>query len=415
MLSCYRILDLTDEKGFLCGKVLGDLGADVIKIEKPGGDASRNRGPFYHDIPDGEKSLYWFAFNASKRGITLDIEKSDGREIFKRLVQTADVVVESFAPGRMQALGLGYEVLREVNPGIILTSITGFGQEGPYANYNDRDIAVWALSGFMYAMGEPDRPPLAPSYRHAHLIGAVNGAVGTAIALFHRAKTGEGQRVDSATQQGLCFAISTETKTPWATEKVIITRHGRNRTRIAAKDGETWFPFLWECKDGSVILTTRFGIGSEKSNQMLVDWIEGDGIDAGVLRRIDWRNDDWGKYTVAELDEMAVTIGSFLRKHAREELLEGALERRIQLTPVLTPKDQLEFPQLVAREFWQKVEHPELGADLTYPGGFVRLSDGECRIRRRAPLIGEHNEEIYGEELGLSKRELLALKERQVI
>src|SRR3990170_64809 len=316
MLSCYRILDLTDEKGFLCGKVLGDLGADVIKIEKPGGDASRNRGPFYHDIPDGEKSLYWFAFNASKRGITLDIEKSDGREIFKRLVQTADVVVESFAPGRMQALGLGYEVLRKVNPGIILTSITGFGQEGPYANYNDRDIAVWALSGFMYAMGEPDRPPLAPSYRHAHLIGAVNGAVGTVIALFHRAKTGEGQRVDSATHQGLCFAVSTETKVPWATEKVIISRH------------------------------------------------------------------------------------------AREELLEGALERRIQLTPVLTPKDQLEFPQLVAREFWQKVEHPELGADLTYPGGFVRLSDGECRIRRRAPLIGEHNEGIYGEEIGLSKREL---------
>jgi benzylsuccinate CoA-transferase BbsE subunit len=130
MLSCYRLLDLTDEKGFFCGKAMGDLGADVIKIEKPGGDPSRSRGPFYRDIPDPEKSLYWFAFNANKRGITLDIETADGREIFKELVKKADVVIESFAPGYMDKLGLGYSVLSQVNPGIIMTSISGFGQEG---------------------------------------------------------------------------------------------------------------------------------------------------------------------------------------------------------------------------------------------------------------------------------------------
>jgi len=127
MLSCYRVLDLTNEKGFLCGKALGNLGANVIKIEPPGGDPSRNIGPFYHDIPDAEKSLYWFAFNANKKGITLNIETADGREIFKKLVKTADVVIESFAPGYMDKLGLGYEVLSQVNPGIVITSISGFG------------------------------------------------------------------------------------------------------------------------------------------------------------------------------------------------------------------------------------------------------------------------------------------------
>ena len=214
MLGCYRVLDLTSEKGFLCGRALGDFGADVIKIERPGGEPGRNIGPFYRDIPDSEKSLYWYAFNANKRSITLDIETSDGREIFKRLVKSADVVIESFAPGYMDKIGLGYNVLSEINPGIILTSVSGFGQKGPYRDYNDRDLAVWALSGYMYITGEPDRPPLAPSYPHAHLIGAMNGAVGTMVALCHRRLTGKGQQVDASSHQGLVFAISVETKLP---------------------------------------------------------------------------------------------------------------------------------------------------------------------------------------------------------
>jgi len=117
LLSCYRALDLTDEKGFLCGRILGDFGVDVVKIEPPGGDPSRNIGPFYHDIPDPEKSLYWFAYNANKRGITLNIETADGRDIFKRLVKTADFVIESFPPGYMDSIGLGYETLSHINPG----------------------------------------------------------------------------------------------------------------------------------------------------------------------------------------------------------------------------------------------------------------------------------------------------------
>jgi len=150
LLNPYRVLDLTDEKGLLCAKLLGDLGADVIKIERPGGDPARNIGPFYHDEHDPEKSLFWLAFNTNKRGTTLDIEKVEGQTILKRLVKTADLLVESFPPGYMASLGLGYSDLDRLNPRLIMVSITPFGQSGPYKDYKAPDIVAWAMGGQMY-------------------------------------------------------------------------------------------------------------------------------------------------------------------------------------------------------------------------------------------------------------------------
>src|SRR4030042_5378186 len=160
MRSPYRVLDLTDEKGLLCGKLLADLGADVMKIERPGGDPARNIGPFYHDIPHPEKSLYWFFYNANKRGITLNIETNDGKEILKRLVKSADFILESFKPGYMDSLGLGYSALSEINPRIIMTSITPFGPDGPYGKFKSADIVNQALSGWMNRCGDDDRAPV---------------------------------------------------------------------------------------------------------------------------------------------------------------------------------------------------------------------------------------------------------------
>jgi crotonobetainyl-CoA:carnitine CoA-transferase CaiB-like acyl-CoA transferase len=415
MLSCYRVLDLTNEKGFMCGRALGDLGADVIKIEKPGGDPSRNIGPFYHDIPDPEKSLYWFAFNANKKGITLDYETADGREIFKKMVKTADVVVESFAPGYMDKIGLGYEVLKAINPGIILTSISGFGQKGPYRDYKDSDIAVWALSGYMYISGEPDRPPLMPSYPHGHLIGAMNGAVGTVIALTQRELTGEGQQVDAVTHQGLCFAISVETKVPWAMFHQITPRTGRNRTAVTAKDGSLKIPLIWQCKDGDLAFNFWLGPGFAKMNIELVQWIKDSGIDPGILSRWNWEKDTFADITLAQVQDIVVTLGEFFKKYTKQELNEGALKRRIQLTAILTVQDQLQYEQLQVRDFWRKVEHPELQDTLTYPGGFVKPGIGDCGIRFRAPLIGEHNDLVYKEQMGLTNAEMLVLKQRRII
>ena len=415
MLSCYRVLDLTNAKGFLCGKALGDFGADIIKIEKPGGEPDRNMEPFYHDIAIPEKSLYWFAFNANKRSITLDIETADGREIFKKLVKTADVVIESFTPGYLDKIGLGYSVLSEINPQIVLTSISGFGQKGPYRDYNDRDLAVWALSGYMYITGEPDRPPLAPSYPHAHLIGAMNGAIGTMVALAHRRITGRGQQVDASSHQGLCFAISIETKLPWALQKVNVTREGRDRMRIFAKDGQVKIPLLWECKDGSVAFFFWVGPNFIKHNESLVEWIRESGVDPGLLGTWDWSKEGWNKYTVEEVKEIRRTLETFFMRHTKMELHDGAMEHRIQLTPVLTLKDLLHFPLFTEREYWREVEHPELGTKITYPGGFVKVGVGDCGVRYRAPLIGEHNDAIYHGEMKMSREDMVNLKQRRII
>jgi crotonobetainyl-CoA:carnitine CoA-transferase CaiB-like acyl-CoA transferase len=410
VLSCYRVLDLTDEKGFLCGKALGDLGADVIKIEKPG-------GPFWHDAPDPEKSLHWFAFNANKRGITLDVETADGQEIFKELVKTADVVMESFHPGYMDTLGIGYSVLSGVNPGIVMTSISGFGQEGPYRDYKAPDIVLWALSGIMYTVGDADRPPLAPSYDHAYLVGSANAAIGTVIALAHRAITGQGQCVDASTQQALVHVSSAEVQGPWALQKRWLQRMGTRRFQVTVGTGESIYaPLVWECKDGSITFTLRVGPWAEKGNRALVEWMRDEGHDPGRLGQWNWKTQDWTSVpTPVEAEEVWNTLGTFFQKHTKSELFQWAIEHGVHIGVVNNAKDLLEFQQLIERGFWTEVAHPELDAAITYPGGFVKLTETDCRIRRRAPLIGEHNDEIYKKELGLSSKDLVALKQRRII
>jgi benzylsuccinate CoA-transferase BbsE subunit len=227
MLSPYRVLDLTDEKGLLCGKILGDMGADVIKIEKPGGDAARSIGPFYHDEPHSEKSLFWFSLNTSKRGITLNIETADGREIFKRLVQTADFVIESFAPGYLDKLGLGYMALDKIKPGIIMVSITPFGQTGPYRDYKTSDIVAWAMSGEMSGWGDIDRPPVRISnHSQSYLNAAADGAIGALVALYQRWAMGEGQHIDVSIQEALSIMDGDNRNPAWSRNPGAVRKRG---------------------------------------------------------------------------------------------------------------------------------------------------------------------------------------------
>ena len=200
-MSRCRALDLTDEIGFLSGKILADLGVDVIKVEKPGGDAGRRIGPFWKDIPDPEKSLYWFAYNGNKRGITLNIETGDGRQILGELVKKADFVLESFPPGYMSRKKLGWRSLRKINERTILVSITPFGQKGPYKNFAASDMIAMAMSGMLYLTGDADRPPLNISLPQSYLLAGADGAVGAMLAYYHRERTGKGQHVDVSLQQ----------------------------------------------------------------------------------------------------------------------------------------------------------------------------------------------------------------------
>ena len=412
MLSPYRVLDLSDEKGFLCGKLLSDLGADVIKIEKPGGDLARRIGPFYHDIPDPEKSLYWFAYNTNKRSITLNIETADGRELFKRLVKTADFVVESFMPGYMDKLGLGYQTLSEINPGIIMVSITPFGQTGPYKDYKASDIVCWALSGALYVSGEPDRPPVRTSHvPQSSLHGSVEGAAGAMMALYYREITGEGQHVDISIQECMERLI-TSAYMAWSVNKRVVHRVGgfRSLPPLHAK-----LRTYWPCKDGIVQLFLFGGEWGGRTNRALVEWMESEGKANDFLKGIDWDGLELGEMTQDEVDEIEAGIADFFMTHTKAELYQGGLKRRLIIAPVATAKGMLEDIQLKARDYWIELEHYELGTSITYPGVFFRGSGPSHRIQHRAPLIGEHNSEIYAEELGLSKERLVALVQGGVI
>lgn len=409
MLSPYRVLDLTDEKGLLCGKILGNLGADVIKIERPGGDPARSIGPFYHDEPDPEKSLFWFALNTSKRGITLNIETVDGQEIFKRLVKSADFVIESFPPGYLEKLGLGYPVLEKINPGVILVSITPFGQTGPYKDYKASDIVAWAMGGHMAPFGDPDRPPIRVSHHsQAYCNAGADGAMGALMALYQRGNSREGQQVDISIHDSVVYTTEHDNP-PWNRERPIAKRGADDLPRASHESIR-----LWPCKDGWV--SWSHGGPSRLSPSLpLIKWMESEGFTNDFLKKFDWNRPDFAKISQEDMDRIEEPTGRFFMTKTKAELLEGAVKHEVMMYPVATTADMLENPQLAARGFWVEVEHPELGATITYPGAFGIASEAPIIITRRAPLIGEHNQEVYEGELGISKEQLAILKQAGVI
>ena len=409
LLGAYRGLDLTDERGLLCGRVLADLGAEVIKVEGPQGDRARNIGPFYKDVPHPERSLFWFAYNANKKGITLNIETRDGRELLLRLVTKVDFLLESFPPGYLDALGLGYSRLSDINPQLVFTSITPFGQDGPYRDYKACDITLMAMGGYVYMTGEPDRPPLRISSDQAYLHAGGEAAVATLVALYHRHTSGRGQHVDVSAQASL--VSSTVNAIPfWEMDRVILTRAGHYRVGLtAAKQRQ-----LWECRDGYVIFYFAGGAFGARSNLALMDWLESEGLADDLVRSIDWDRFDMAMATEEVESHLEELASSLFKRYTAAELYEQAISRGLTLCPVSTPAQMLDNPQLKARGYWAKINHDELGQSFAYPGPFARHSPARDGYRR-APLIGEHNREVYQDELGLSDQQMIMLKQAGAI
>jgi len=411
LLGPFRVLDLTNERGLIGGKLLGDLGADVIKVEPPGGDRSRSIGPFYHDDPDPERSLYWMSFNLNKRGVTLNLESQDGRALFRRLAKTADFVIESFDPGYMDSLGLGYEALAKENPRIIVTAITPFGQSGPLHDFKTSDLVNMAMGGYLYTTGDEDRPPVRISFPVSYCHAGAEAAAASVMAHYYRERTGEGQFVDVSIQECIVWTLM-NTTTTW---DLIQTNVGRGGTERINPQTGVRSRSVWECKDGYITFGVMGGPTRSASMRAFVGWMDDHGMASDRLKETPWDDLDIRSITQDQYDSIAGEFAPFLLTRTANELYERAVRDRILLAPVTTAELSMASPQLIARESFVEIAHPELGDTITYPNAFAKVSAWSPRIFSRAPHIGEHNEEVYCGDLGLSKEELVVLKQAGAI
>ncbi|SRR5712692_3656955 len=407
LLSTYRVLELTGPLGFLCGKIFGDLGADVIKVEPPGGDPSRGSPPFLTKNGQSPQSLYWLAFNANKRAITLDLQSRAGQSLFLRLAKKADFVLESFPPGALDEWGLGYGELKKENPGLILVSITPHGQEGPYRNFQGSDLEIMALSGAMSLAGEKDGEPMRVTTPQAPMWVGVEAAMGALTALAWRGLTGKGQHVDVSAQVAVMAALA-HAPAFWDLNHMNPERAGTYITGRSVKQAR--MRVIWPCKDGWINFILYGGAAGRFSNQQLVAWMDEKAMAPEWLKQIDWSKFEVTNITQAEVDKLEAPIGRFLSTLTKQEFFEGAVKRQMLGYPVFTVEDIYKDPQLAAREFWQDVRVPVSGPTLKYPSGFAVVNGERLPLRRPAPYIGQHNQEVYAEELGLSPCEIAQLQ-----
>lgn len=397
-LSVYRVLDLADSKGAYCTKLLADLGADVIKIEPPQGDSTRSIPPFVDDMPHLEKSLYFLYRHANKRGITLDLETSEGKAIFRKLVKTADVLVETYPLGYMASLSLDYPVLKEINLGLIMASITEFGQTGPYKDWKGSDIVDFAMSGVMISSGfsgkVPCNLPGTPAYDATSLLAAIS----ILIALYHRGTTGKGQYIDAAVHESSRIGLF-----PWL---VPIYSHALTDERITVvtdvRLADSIYP-VYPCKDGYVrVLTITPGQWNALVRVL---------GDPEVLRLPEWQD---FIYRVGNAEDLYTLMVEFTPNYTMFELFEAGHREGVPIIPIHDMAGFVNNPHTKAREFFVEVNHPVIGKAL-YPGPPYKWTETPASIRRPAPCLGEHNEEIYCRELGFSKGDLSVLRRAGVV
>jgi crotonobetainyl-CoA:carnitine CoA-transferase CaiB-like acyl-CoA transferase len=416
-LSGLRVVELGSVNGQYCGKLLADMGAEVVKVEPPAGDAARRVGPFAGDIPDPNRSLFFWYYNTNKRGVTLDIEQADGRAVLHRLLRDADVVVCSYAPAESDRLGLSYQELTNdgvIGDGTIYTAITPFGLTGPWRDFKAADLTQLALGGPMASCGYddvPGAPPIRPDGYHASNMGGVYAFIGTLIALQHRNATGEGQLLDVSIHEAC--ACTTEGAFPnWEYfRREVIRQTGRH---AGPAPTPRW---QFATTDGGYVNMIGGGIPRNPvSWKPLLDWMEAKGkiedLRDPVYDRVMSENPyERGPHA----RRLAELIGRFVESLTTEEVYRGGQKLHMPWGPVRSPEENVNDPHWHDRGFFVETNHPELGRTVAYPGAPYRLTKSPWTLRRRAPLLGEDNVAVYVSELGLSHDELKALFEAGVV
>jgi benzylsuccinate CoA-transferase BbsE subunit len=419
-LDDIRVIDLTGEPGMYATKLLADLGADVIRVEPPDGDPARQIGPFLGGKASPERSLYWFNLNTNKRSITLDVASQRGRALLEKLVASADVVVESFEPGYLDSLGLGYAGLSRIKPDIVLTSVTPFGQTGPHAGWKGTDITGVAMSGMMTLAGDKEDPPNRPYGNQGYHGAGIQAAAGTLMAVIHRDNTGAGQHVDVSMQEALSINQETAMQTYDMTKTI--------RARAGSRGG---LPIdipgigVYECTDGHVF--AYLGTPGGAPWTVMLDWMNREGKaedlnDEPYVTMISNLNLRFLTSLMTEPEKLPERIqqlthiygvfSRFCASMSKWTLYEEGQKQRLMFGIVSTPEDLVNSPQLKHRRWMQDVTHA--GETVRYAGPPYRLSATPWEIRRRPPLPGEHNTDVYG-ELGVSAEELRQLQSTGVV
>ena len=408
MFSGFKILDLTGELGPFGAKMLADMGAEVIKVEPLKGSPERCVKPFYHDEPGVENSLVFWAYNTGKKSITLNLESEQGREIFRRLVADADAVMESFDPGYMDSLGIGYEDLKKINPKLVYTAITPYGLTGPYVDQHWKytDLTIWAMGGTMASCGNPDRPPVRISTHQVSTMAGQYAGLGTATALFGAEKTGEGTKVDVSAYEAVGRLMLMEPAS-WLFHHRNLHRSGEKNLR-----GPVLLRQVWQCKDGNVAV--RLSPGRQmRTVKTLMDWIIETG-EGDELKEYDFENFPLVPGSQPVVDKIEAIMMKFFEKRTKAEIASEALKRHFDLVAVQDAADIVADEHLAYRNFWEEVRHEDLGETYKYPGTMFISTEGRWVPKKRAPHLGEDNAEVYG-ALGYTAEELASLKEGGVI
>ena len=397
MLSEYRVLDLTDERGHLAAFILAQMGAEVIAIEPPSGSHARQLAPFAEGIDDGEHSLHHWAYNRGKKSVVLDLDTPDGISELRRLIAGADVMFDSFDPGVMASLGLTPSEIAELNPHMIDVSITAFGGDGPKANWEHSDLTLQAAAGNMVLTGDDDRSPLRAGGTLPQAFGnAASEAAGAAlIALFERQSTsGLGQHIDVSAQHSMNQCTqSNSLATPLGATPP---------TRLAGgvELGGIRIQIMWPCLDGYASVSFLFGPAFGPFTTNLMTWIYEEGFCDEATRDKDWVEYALmlldGRESKEEYQRVKDILTEFFATKTKAELLEAAMKRRVLITPVTTTEEVVNSEQLDFRGYWETVEHGD-GSMVDYPGAFAKFAETPLKVLAEAPRLGDHTVQVLSE------------------
>jgi benzylsuccinate CoA-transferase BbsE subunit len=388
-LSGLKVLDASGWGGQYCGKMFSDLGAEVVLVEPTGGSAVRRDGPFLDNKPHIERSLPFAYFNAGKRSIALDLDRPEGQDIFRRLAVGSDLLIESEKPGVMAARGLDFASLSAIAPQLVMTSITPFGQTGPFAQYEAEDIVALALGGLLYLGGYPETEPIAVYGNQAYLAAAQFAAVASMIALHGGAGTNQvaGRHIDLSVQE--CVVLAMENAVQFFDLEGTVRKRNAGHQRQA---GMGVFP----CADGQVYFMAG-GIASNRFWDGSVQWL----IDEGVAGAEKLKGAEWKQVAYLVTDEakalFAEIFTPFCRSRTKAQLYAEGQARRLPICPINTPRDLLDNRQLAYRDYFTSLEHPWSGRSVTVPGSPYQFSETPWRLQGPAPRLGEHTSEILSE------------------